>query len=64
MRLKGYYLKAVTIILSGCAMCFAQQMNAKDAPCRDVASTLQKVDCLSKALESSNAELNIGSTLT
>jgi uncharacterized protein YecT (DUF1311 family) len=33
-------------------------MNAKDASCREVASTLPKVECLSKALESADMELN------
>jgi uncharacterized protein YecT (DUF1311 family) len=33
-------------------------MNAKDAPCREVASTLPKVECLSKALASADLELN------
>jgi uncharacterized protein YecT (DUF1311 family) len=40
------------------ASCFAQHMNAKDAPCQEPSTTVEETNCFGAALEKADANLN------
>lgn len=51
-------LLSVTVWLAAYPSCFAQHMNAKDAPCQGPFSTAEETDCFNTGLQTSDAQLN------
>jgi uncharacterized protein YecT (DUF1311 family) len=55
---KSRLIVLLTVLLFAGAPSFSQHMNESDSPCVNAGSTVDAVECLSKAKVSSDAELN------